>query len=161
MRNYDDACAQYYNKLNIKCLPLTNWDFRSITFPDSVLFNKLQSNWNTQQDYLKLAEKEKREIIVTDKNFKIVFASSTVSKISGYHHQEIIGKSPRMFQGEDSSTETRQKIKTALTQLKPFKEVILNYKKNGETYWCEIEAIPMFDKKGAFVNYIALEKIAS
>ena len=66
-----------------------------------------------------------------------------------------------MFQGEATSKVTRQKIKTALTQLKPFKEVILNYRKNGDSYWCEIEAYPMFDKNGSFINYVALEKIAS
>ena len=41
-----------------------------------------------------------------------------------------------------------------------FKEVILNYKKNGETYLCKIEAYPKFDKEGNFVNYIAFETAA-
>ena len=161
MRNYDNACAEYYSKLKLKCLPLTTWEFRSYSFSDAILFKRIQSNWNTKLDYLKQAQKENREIIVTDKNFRILFVSNTISKISGYHKEEILGKSPRMFQGEATSKVTRQKIKTALTQLKPFKEVILNYRKNGDSYWCEIEAYPMFDKNGSFINYVALEKIAS
>jgi PAS domain S-box-containing protein len=161
MRNYDNACAQYYNKLNLKCLPITSWEFRKNPFSEAILFKRIQSNWDTKQDYLKKAQKENKELIVTDKNFKIVFVSQTISKISGYQHEEIMGKSPRMFQGKATSIDARQKIKTALTQLKPFREVILNYKKNGESYWCEIEAYPMFDKNGTFLNYVALEKIAS
>jgi PAS domain S-box-containing protein len=161
MRNYDNACAIYYNKLKLRCLPLTSWEFRTYPFSDAILFKRFQSNWNTKQDYLKKAQKENKELIVTDKNFRIVFATNTISKISGYQHKEILGKSPSMFQGEATSKETRQKIKTALTELKPFKEVILNYRKNGDSYWCEIEAYPMFDKNGTFLNYIALEKIAS
>jgi hypothetical protein len=66
-----------------------------------------------------------------------------------------------MFQGEATSTVTKQRIKTALNDLKPFKEVVLNYRKNGDSYWCEIEAYPMFSKKGEFLNYIALERLAS
>lgn len=161
MEHYDNACAKYYNSLNIKCLPLTTWEFRQEHFSDTIVYKKLLTNWNTEQDYLKLAHKQNRELIVTDKNFRIVFVSDTISQISGYCKEEIIGKSPTMFQGSGTCILTRQKIKIALTQQKPFKEVILNYKKNGEPYWCEIEAFPMFDKNGSVINYIALERIAS
>lgn len=161
MEHYDNACAKYYNSLNIKCLPLSTWEFRKEYFSNEIIYKKLLTTWNTKQDYLEQAHKENRELIVTDKNFRIVFASDTISEISGYSQDEIIGKSPKMFQGEGTCIVSRQKIKTALTQQKPFKEVILNYKKNGEPYWCEIEAFPMFDKNGTFINYIALERIAS
>lgn len=161
MNHYDDACALYSSKLRIKCLPLTTWEFRKRFFAEEVLLKKIQANWDSRQNYLKQAYKENRELIVTDKNFKIIFASSTISSISGYKHEEIIGKSPKMFQGEGTSIESQRNIKMALIQLKPFKETILNYKKNGESYWCEIEGQPMFDKNGVFLNYIALERIAS
>ena len=161
MEHYDNACAKYYNSLNIKCLPLTTWEFRQEYFSDAIKYKKLLTKWNTKQDYLKQAHKENRELIVTDKNFKIVFATKTISKISGYSLKEILGKSPKMFQGKATSEYTQKKIKKALTELKPFKEVVLNYKKNGESYWCEIEAYPMFDKNGKFTNYVALERIAS
>jgi PAS domain S-box-containing protein len=161
MNHYDNACAKYYDSLNIKCLPITTWEFRTEHFSDVVLYKKLLSSWNTKQDYLKQAQEENRELIITDKNFRIVFVSDNIAEISGYSQHEVIGQSPKMFQGQDTCTLTRHKIKSALIQHKPFKEVVLNYKKNGETYWCEIEAYPMFDKNGEFSNYIALERIAS
>lgn len=66
-----------------------------------------------------------------------------------------------MCQGEATCTTTKERIKTGLNNLKPFKKVILNYRKNGDSYWCEIEAYPMFSKKGEFLNYIALERFAA
>lgn len=161
MRNYENACAEYYSKLKLQPLPLTNWEFRKDIFSDAILFKKIQSKWDNKQDYLGQSQKENRELIITDTNFKIIFASKTISSISGYQPEEIVGESPVIFQGKATSKETRHKIKAAISQLKPFKEVILNYRKNGETYWCEIEAYPMFDLNGRFQNYIALEKIAS
>jgi PAS domain S-box-containing protein len=161
MENYDIACAKYYSKLNILSLPLTTWEFRKDYLNEAINFHKIQANWNAKLDFLKQSQKEKREIIITDKHFKIIFASRNFSKINGYLPREIIGKSPSMFQGEATSTATRARIKTALNNLKPFKEVILNYRKNGDSYWCEIEAYPMFSKKGKFLNYIALEKFAA
>ncbi len=161
MKNYDIACAKYYSKLNILALPLTTWEFRKDYVNDAIQFRKIQANWSAKQDYLKQSQKENQKIIITDINFKIIFASRNISKINGYQTREIIGKSPSMFQGEDTCAVTKQRIKTALNDLKPFKEVVLNYRKNGESYWCEIEAYPMFSKKGEFLNYIALEKLAA
>lgn len=161
MRNYENACAKYHSKLKLQTLPLISWEFRKDYFSDAFLFKKIQTNWSNKQDYLKQSQKEKRELIITDHHFRIIFASKNFSRISGYQPEEIVGKSPAVFQGAATSTITRQKIKTAITNLKPFKEVILNYRKNGDSYWCEIEAYPMFDKNGIFQNYIALEKIAS
>ena len=62
--------------------------------------------------------------------------------------------------GRVVSKETREKICIAIKDKKPFKEVILNYRKNGEMYYCEIEAHPKFDKDGNFLNYIAFEQAA-
>ncbi len=161
MRNYENACADFYNKLKLQPLPLLSWEFRKDSFSDVFMFKNIQLRWTNKIDYLSQSQKENRELIITDKNFKIVFASANISRISGYQREEILGKSPVIFQGKATSKETRQKIKTAVTNLKPFKEVILNYRKNGDSYWCEIEAHPMFDKNGQFQNYIALERIAS
>ena len=161
MKNYDIAFAKYYSTLNILPLPLTNWEFRTDYLSDAILFHKIQDSWNVKKDYLQESQKENQKIIITDKNFKIIFASRNISKINGYQSREIIGKSPTMFQGEATCVLTRKRIKTALNDLKPFKEVILNYRKNGESYWCEIEAYPMFSINGEFLNYIALEKLAA
>ena len=161
MRNYENACAKFYDRIKVKPFPLNSFEFRKDYFSDAFLYKKIQAHWNIKKNYLKQSQKENRELLITDINFKIVFATNTISRINGYQPTEILGKSPAVFQGEATSDTTKQKIKTALTNLEPFKEVILNYKKNGETYWCEIEAYPMFDKNGDFQNYIALEKIAS
>ncbi len=80
--------------------------------------------------------------------------------MNGYDYKDIIGNSPRMFQGEETSKESRANIRKAVQELKPFKETILNYKKNGEKYLCQIEAYPKFDINGNFINYIAFETAA-
>ncbi|MFV7235185.1 PAS domain-containing protein [Flavobacterium sp. ZB4R12] len=42
----------------------------------------------------------------------------------------------------------------------PFEKTVLNYKKNGETYLCEIKAFPIFNAKGELSHFIAFEKAA-
>lgn len=158
---YDNAWAKYHSRMKILQTPLICWDFFQHHYSDFILINNIQKKWSEKIDFLKVTNIEKREVIVTDKNFKIIFATDTIVNMNGYSPSEIIGKSPGYFQGIETSIKTKKSIKYALQDLKPFKEVILNYKKNGETYWCEIEAYPKFDKKGDFINYVAFEKLAS
>ncbi len=158
---YDNAWAKYQAEIKIIPTPLVCWDFFSKPSSDIFLVGCLQKKWSKKIDFLNITEKENRQIIITNANFKIIFASSTIVEMNGYNSKEILGKSPNMFQGKETAVETKKIIENALKDLKPFKEVILNYKKNGEQYWCEIEAYPKFDKQGNFVNYIAFERLVA
>jgi PAS domain S-box-containing protein len=161
MKEYDLAWAKYQNELSFVSLPITNWEFLEGYSSEETDFKKIQRNWSDNVNYMLLAKKQNSEFLVTDKNFKIIYASKDITKINGYEVNEIIGKSPSMFQGVDTSEITKSNIRESIKNLKPFKEVILNYKKNGEKYYCHIEAYPKFGKNGEFLNYIAIEKIAS
>jgi PAS domain S-box-containing protein len=158
---YENAIAKYYSKLRIVRTPLICWDFLKKYYSDSILIQKIQKNWENKIDVLKAINVDKKEIIITDKNFKIIFATNTIFNMNGYIPEEIIGKSPSFFQGTDTCEKSKSVIREALVNYEPFKEIILNYKKNGETYWCEIEAYPKFDKTGNFLNYVAFERLAA
>ena len=157
---YENAWAKYVSKSKIFQTPLICWEFYDIISTDASIIKKIQEKWSKKIDFLATI-KLKQEVVITDKNFKIIFATNTIVNMNGYVPDEIIGKSPSFFQGNETCNKTKGKIKKALLNLESFKEVILNYKKNGETYWCEIEAHPKFDNQGNFVNYIAFEKLAS
>jgi PAS domain S-box-containing protein len=161
LKDYDKAWAKYQNNLKLMPIPIVSWGIADDYTLEYDRFNKIQKRWSDKTNFLEIASQTKREIIVTDVNFKIVFASRNMVTLNGYQQREVLGKSPSMFQGVDTCEKSRHAIKTAIDQLKPFKEVLLNYTKEGKTYYCEIEAYPQFCKKGFFLNYIALERIAS
>lgn len=160
LKEYDKAWAKYQESLSILPLPLMSWEFFNLPRAEQKEFNEIQVNWSEKINYSKFKKDNPVAVLVTDANLKIVFASSNITDMNGYNYKEIIGNSPKMFQGEETCLESRKNIRMAVSQLLPFKEVILNYKKNGETYLCQIEAYPKFDKHGNFVNYIAFETAA-
>lgn len=160
LKEYDKAWVKYQESLSILPLPLMSWEFYNLPRAEQREFNDLQVNWSEKINYSKIKRNNPVAVLVTDANLKIVFASSNITDMNGYDYKEIIGKSPKMFQGKATSLESRKNIRIAVENLLPFKEVILNYKKNGETYLCQIEAYPKFDKQGNFVNYIAFETAA-
>jgi PAS domain S-box-containing protein len=156
---YDQAWAKYQNKLRVLPLPLLSWKIFNDSTKESVTFNALQKNWVSKEDYHQ--QVANKFVIITDINLKIQFATKEISELTGYHPTEIIGQSPKIFQGNLTSETTKSKIKEALTKKHPFKEVVINYKKDGSIYQCEIEAYPKFDSNNNLVNYIAFERIAS
>ena len=100
---------------------------------------------------------ENKVIVVTDPNLNIEFASKNMLGMNGYLPNEVVGQSPRIFQGEATTEHERAAIRRAVQEVKPFDEVITNYKKDGSLYKCRIEGFPVFDHTGQLVNFIALE----
>ena len=157
--NYDLAWAKYHKKLRLLPLPLLSWDLFSNPNVAISAFNSRQKNWINKEDYHNMIAN--KSVIITDNKLTILFATREISELTGYRSSEIIGQSPRMFQGILTSETTKSKIKEAITKKHPFKEVILNYRKDGSTYMCEIEACPKFDNKNNLTHFIAFERIAS
>ena len=167
LNNYDNAFSRYYNALENRTMPLNSWDFFTSHFyalkskvSDASELQQLaaKKNWVQQWNFKK--QLERKVIVVTDAKLSIVFASQNMVQMSGYSPEEIIGKTPKMFQGEKTSKTTLQEIRMAISEGKPFDKVIVNYKKNGETYKCHIKGFPVFDKNNKLSNFIAFERAA-
>jgi len=158
---YEKALIKYYSKLRIIPVPIMCWDIFASYNQEINKYNAFQSKWETHENFNNIVYQQKREIIITNANQEIVFATQGIYSMNGYHAFELIGKSPKIFQGELTCSESKNNIKTAIQNQLPFKDIILNYKKDGSTYLCNIEAYPKFNKKGALINYIAFERIAS
>jgi PAS domain S-box-containing protein len=168
LNEYDNAISRYSSSIKFNTLPLISWDiycdFLSNFSGNLIDSKKLQTisfenQWDWSLDFQKELDEE-TVIVVTDPKLRIVFSSQNMIKMNGYKQNEVIGMSPKMFQGKDTSEKTSQKISKAVRLLQPFEEIILNYRKNGEPYKCLIKGYPIFNGKGVLTNYIALEKSA-
>ncbi len=103
---------------------------------------------------------ENKTILVTNPDLQIILATKNIYQMNGYKPDEVIGKHPKMFQGEETSITSRKIIKVAIDKQLPFDCNIINYRKDGNLYTCHIECYPIFNKKGQLVNYLALENAA-
>jgi len=168
LKQYEETIALYNSNLKGKSTPISSWDFHN-NFLDQVKNYYLdlaklkviarQNRWSSNNWDIKNSLKSE-VIIVTDVKLQIVFASHNIVEMNGYMPTEVIGKSPRMFQGDATNEAVSNEIRNALLEIKPFEKTIINYKKNGETYECLIRGYPIFDIKGQLSHYIAFEKAA-
>lgn len=104
-----------------------------------------------------------RAVVVTDGELRapgptIVYVNEAFERMSGYARSELLGRSPRMLQGEKTSLAARRLLARALRGGRRAKVVLVNYRKSGEAYRCELDVFPMLDAKGALINAVALER---
>ncbi|WP_055445757.1 PAS domain-containing protein [Lacinutrix mariniflava] len=97
-------------------------------------------------------------IVLTNSNQKIEWVNVGFKEMTGYPVNFTKGKSPNFLQGEKTSEETLNRIRENIKNQLPFKETIINYKKSGEMYRCEIEVFPLKNKEGKLSHLLALEK---
>ncbi len=168
IRNYDDAVKRFYKKLKINPLPLSSWDFYGKNFDEicndhqditslSKLANKNAWTFNNQVFKEELQDKG-HVIVVTDVSLNIVYATKNIWKMNGYRPEQIIGKKPKMFQGEKTCEKSVRLISNAIREQKSFETIVTNYKKDGSTYKCWIHGQPVLDNTGKVVNFIAFER---
>jgi diguanylate cyclase (GGDEF)-like protein/PAS domain S-box-containing protein len=88
----------------------------------------------------------------------IIYANQTFLTATGYRQEEIIGQNPRMLQGPQTDLATLARIRTGLAAWQPVREEVLNYKKNGETFWQELNIFPLPNDAGQFTHWVSIQR---
>jgi len=95
---------------------------------------------------------------VEDPGPRIVFVNDAFERRTGYSREEVLGKSPRFLQGPNTQRAELDRIGAALRQMKPVRAELINYKKNGEELWLDLDMVPIADGKGVFTHFVAVER---
>jgi len=105
-----------------------------------------------------IASKTDNVAIVTNAQGEIEWVNDSFHKLTGYTLAEVIGQKPgNILQGAKTSPETVNSIREALAKHEPFSGEILNYSKDGRTYWLSLNINPVFDEDGKLIHFIAIE----
>jgi len=105
-----------------------------------------------------VASKTDNGVIITNKNIEVLWVNKGFEKISGYTFNELLGKNPKFLQGKDTNPEHSQKIREKLAQKTSFKQEILNYSKEGKSYWAQLNITPILDDNGEVTKYIGIQR---
>ncbi|CAN1509597.1 VicK Signal transduction histidine kinase [Flavobacteriaceae bacterium] len=121
-----------------------------------------------EESRLKLLEtvftETKDSIIITEATSnnneipKIVFANPAYSVMSGYDHDEIIGKSLNFFLGENSNMEEMEKLRKAITDIEECFLEIIFYKKNQSEYWTRLSFVPVYNTEQELSHWISIQR---
>lgn len=148
--------------------PLLSWDIYSehiLNFLKSLRkkqeiesLNKFQLkyNWDFQIEET-LFKNDYKALVVTDKNQKIIWVNDGFKDMTGYSLNFVKNKSPKLLQGEKTSPVALKNIREQLSNNSICEESMINYRKDGSEYLCEIKIFPLFNAEQKVEHYLALE----
>ncbi len=84
----------------------------------------------------------------------IIYASPGFERITGYSQEECIGKSCRFLQGPESDLKAVQQIEEAVKEGQSYSVEILNYRKDGSTFWNDLSVSPVRDSQEKITHFV-------
>jgi len=92
---------------------------------------------------------------------RIVYVNKAFENLTGYPLVESIGSTPRILHGALTSRDTLDRVKAALKKGLPVREVILNYAKDGRSYWLDMNITPLRDHRGIVTHFVSIQRDVS
>lgn len=83
----------------------------------------------------------------------IVFANRAFHALTGYSEAEIVGRNCRFLQGPDTDPEPVKRLGEAIRNEDVVIVELLNYRKDGSTFWNALHVGPVYDDAGRLVYF--------
>ena len=85
----------------------------------------------------------------------IVFVNDAFLRLSGYERQEVLGKNCRFLQGPKTDKATVDQLREAIAEKVDVSVDILNYRKDGSTFWNALYISPVSNDRGELLFFFA------
>jgi diguanylate cyclase (GGDEF)-like protein/PAS domain S-box-containing protein len=101
-----------------------------------------------------------RSVVITDAtrpDNPIVYVNAAFSALCGYSAQEILGQNCRFLQGPDTDPLVRAEIRGALAAGIGIRREVLNYRKDGTSFWNDVSIDPINDAFGQLTGFVGIQ----
>lgn len=85
----------------------------------------------------------------------IIFSNAAFSKLTGYGAADLVGQNCRILQGPDTDPAAVSKIREAIAAEESISVDLLNYRKDGTTFWNALFVSPVRDAAGRVRYFFA------
>lgn len=121
-----------------------------------------------EEQRLKLLEtvitQSKDSIIITEADSidskipNIIYVNPAFSIMSGYESDEIIGKSPDLFNSPNSDVSELEKLLKAIKNKEECLIETISYTKNKDEYWVRLSMIPIYNTDNELSHWISIQR---
>jgi PAS domain S-box-containing protein len=110
--------------------------------------SELQGTGDGSDPFAAAVRTTRMPMIITDPrqpDNPIIFCNESFLHLTGYGRDEILGRNCRFLQGTGTNADDVAKVRRAVAERKSIEIDLLNYKKNGESFWNRLLLSPVFD----------------
>ena len=127
----------------------------------TVFYRDITERMKTAEELKRLsliAKETMNSVVVMSPDYKIRWVNEAFTRQTGYLFEEVIGKTPgEILDGPETDPKTLAILREQQKKMEPYRVEILNYKKNGEPYWADVQGKPLFDSEGNLQQFFSIE----
>ena len=142
------------------------WSNEELSFAKSLRNEILRSNARHLQTEMQLLQRitltSNVAILITgvetsNPGPRILMANKAFENDTGYRADEVLGRSPRLLQGTNTDPATLYMIHDKLARWEAVQAEVLNYRKDGSTFWVQLNISPIVDAYGWVTHWISIQ----
>jgi len=87
----------------------------------------------------------------------IVYVNDSFSRLTGYSREDVVGKNCRFLQGPKTDPDAVERVRSAIRERRPCLVELLNYRKDGTTFWNALSISPVLDNSGRVTHLVGVQ----
>lgn len=87
----------------------------------------------------------------------IVYASPGFERLTGYSAADVLGKNCRLLQGPNTDPAATAELRAALKKERACTVELLNYRKDGSSFWNHLTLTPVHDDAGLVTSFVGMQ----
>ena len=91
----------------------------------------------------------------------LVWVNPAFTRMTGYSQEESVGRNCRFLQGPDTDADSIGRLRAAISMSRPVTLTLLNYRRDGTTFWNEVAINPVFDAGGELLAFVGVQNDVS
>ncbi len=110
-------------------------------------------------DFFKQALEEHAIVAIYDRNRQMIYANRQLCNISGYTHNELIGREASIFLSTEDDYDQFQydEMWQTIESGQPWHGDIRNLNRNGEMFWVSATVVPFMNQQGEPFQFISVQ----
>lgn len=89
---------------------------------------------------------------------RIIYCNTAFLATTGFMTEDVIGKTPRILQCNETCRATLDIVRNSLTQWKPVLVELINKRKDGTRFWVQLSIVPVADENGFFTHWVSIQR---
>jgi len=87
----------------------------------------------------------------------VIYASPGFTRLTGYEGEEIVGRNCRLLQGPGTDPASIAVLRDAIRERRSCVVELLNYRKNGTSFWNSLAISPVRDADGQVTHFVGVQ----
>ena len=87
----------------------------------------------------------------------LIYANDGFERLTGYPVGEVLGRNCRFLQGPESDPTSVAEIRAAIAEQRECIVEILNYRRDGSSFWNRLSVTPVRDESGVVTHFIGIQ----